>query len=392
MAALLNEKKDVVVGYFNDGYTYAEIIEMLRVKDRVKTSMSTLKRFFRSNRLYKRPLQNRRDEDLVLKQAISEELEGSSGNLGYRRMHRILLTKGLMCRREDVRRFLLELDPVGVNIRRKHRLRRRKYRSRGPGYVWHIDGHDKIKPYGFSIHGCIDGFSRKLIWLEVGPTNKEPDVIARYYLNAVSLYGCPWILKADNGTEHSTIEPLHIALRSLDTDEDTALSSFSYTTSPQNQRIEAYWSILKKDKIGWWKHFFEDLTDLDMFTNSPILKDCIRFCFLPLIRSDLNSIKNDWNVHLIAASNNNTGPRGRPNTMFNLPHLFDSENYCSEVDPIELADLYMCLKPSPVDVSPEFEEFATEVLAGTNFDVPSENVADALRLYIFLLEKILEYS
>uniref|UniRef100_A0A7M5V8C0 HTH-like domain-containing protein n=1 Tax=Clytia hemisphaerica TaxID=252671 RepID=A0A7M5V8C0_9CNID len=139
MAALLNEKKDVVVGYFNDGYTYAEIIEMLRVKDRVKTSMSTLKRFFRSNRLYKRPLQNRRDEDLVLKQAISEELEGSSGNLGYRRMHRILLTKGLMCRREDVRRFLLELDPVGVNIRRKHRLRRRKYRSRGPGYVWHID-------------------------------------------------------------------------------------------------------------------------------------------------------------------------------------------------------------------------------------------------------------
>ena len=30
-----------------------------------------------------------------------------------------------------------------------------------------MDGFDKLKPYGFPIHGCIDGFSRKLLWLEV---------------------------------------------------------------------------------------------------------------------------------------------------------------------------------------------------------------------------------
>ena len=23
--------------------------------------------------------------------------------------------------------------------------------------MWHIDGYDKLKPYGFPIHGCIDG-------------------------------------------------------------------------------------------------------------------------------------------------------------------------------------------------------------------------------------------
>ena len=27
----------------------------------------------------------------------------------------------------------------------------------GPNYLWHMDGNDKLKPYGFSIHGCIDG-------------------------------------------------------------------------------------------------------------------------------------------------------------------------------------------------------------------------------------------
>lgn len=28
----------------------------------------------------------------------------------------------------------------------------------GPNYVWHLDGYDKLKPYGFAIHACIDGF------------------------------------------------------------------------------------------------------------------------------------------------------------------------------------------------------------------------------------------
>lgn len=27
----------------------------------------------------------------------------------------------------------------------------------GPDFVWHLDGYDKLKPYGFAIHGCIDG-------------------------------------------------------------------------------------------------------------------------------------------------------------------------------------------------------------------------------------------
>ena len=27
----------------------------------------------------------------------------------------------------------------------------------GPNYIWHCDGNDKLKKYGFCIHGCIDG-------------------------------------------------------------------------------------------------------------------------------------------------------------------------------------------------------------------------------------------
>ena len=30
----------------------------------------------------------------------------------------------------------------------------------GPNEVWHIDGNDKLKKFGFCIHGCIDGYKK----------------------------------------------------------------------------------------------------------------------------------------------------------------------------------------------------------------------------------------
>ncbi len=26
----------------------------------------------------------------------------------------------------------------------------------GPNHIWHADGYDKLKPYGFPVHGCIE--------------------------------------------------------------------------------------------------------------------------------------------------------------------------------------------------------------------------------------------
>ena len=28
----------------------------------------------------------------------------------------------------------------------------------GPNFIWHIDGYDKMTPFGFTVHGCIDGY------------------------------------------------------------------------------------------------------------------------------------------------------------------------------------------------------------------------------------------
>ena len=47
--------------------------------------------------------------------------------------------------------------------------------------MWHLDGCDKLKRFGFAIHGVIDGCCR-ILWLNVGTTNNDPEVIANYYL------------------------------------------------------------------------------------------------------------------------------------------------------------------------------------------------------------------
>ena len=201
----------VVKDYFKKGYTYTEILEFLKVHHKAKISLSTLKRTLKKLNCFRRPLPGKRADFDEVKEVIGEELYGSGPILGYRRLWSHLNTSGVLVRREDVRLALLELDPQNVDKRRRRRLRRRKYHSPGPNFVWHFDGHDKLKPYGISIHGCIDGYSRRIIWLEVAASNKVPELIAKHYLDAIKqMEGKPKIVKADNGTEHSVIQPLHV--------------------------------------------------------------------------------------------------------------------------------------------------------------------------------------
>jgi hypothetical protein len=58
------------------------------------------------------------------------------------------LQNGFSIPREDVRVMLLHLDPENVESRRSRRLLRRTYFAKGPNYIWHVDGYEKLKPFG----------------------------------------------------------------------------------------------------------------------------------------------------------------------------------------------------------------------------------------------------
>ena len=172
-------------------------------------------------------------------------LEGPDCSRGYRSIWHTLQMNGIRVPRLVVEMLLCEIDPEGVSERR-HRLRRRIYHNLGPNYAWHCDGHNKLKPFGFPIHGCIDGWSRKIIWLYVTLSNNLPSNIAKYYLEAVTACNeCPIDLVTDLGTENGIMAGIHSFFRNDP-------NSHSYVPSPRNQRIEGWWSFLSKNQTSWW--------------------------------------------------------------------------------------------------------------------------------------------
>ena len=92
---------------------------------------------------------------------------------------------GFIIDHESVRLILKELDPYVVEQRARHRFTRRTCISIGPNHTQHIDGYDKLKLFGFAIHGAIDGYNWKILWLFVGSSNNNPKVIAYYFVNCV---------------------------------------------------------------------------------------------------------------------------------------------------------------------------------------------------------------
>ena len=97
------------------------------------------------------------------------------------------MSRGIQYSKEAVRIALNVLDQEGVSRWKSYRLKRQKYRNKGSDNVWHMDDNDKYRPFGFYVHGCIDGFGRKIIWLHNANTNKDPAVIAYYFLKVAEV-------------------------------------------------------------------------------------------------------------------------------------------------------------------------------------------------------------
>ena len=73
--------------------------------------------------------------------------------------------------RSQVRLTLRHLFPDEAKDRGKRKLQRREYNAHGAKYALHVDGGDKLKPYGFPYWLAIDGWSRYIIKLQVVDSN-----------------------------------------------------------------------------------------------------------------------------------------------------------------------------------------------------------------------------
>ena len=384
---VLNDRNSVITSYFNLGLSYTEIAAFLASFHGVVLSVRQLKRILR--RLGRRRRLNPSDAGDVLN-AIICELSGSGSIIGYRAMHqRMRDNHGLIVTRETVRQVFRIVDPDGVEARLKHRHTRRNYKVRGPNDRWHIDGYDKLKPFGFCVHGAIDGYSRRILWLEVSCSNNDPTIIVKYYVDYVrQVSGTARVVRGDKGTENTHVATIQRYLRALQDDSFSGDNSFIYGKSTSNQRIESWWSQLRRGCADWWISYFKDLEYRGLCCNENIIHvECLKFCFMSLIQTELHEVAKLWNTHFIRPSHNENSPSGRPDTLYCIPEATGTANYLVNVEniDIEIVNELCCQERSTC--LPEFEELALIVMEERGLSYPN-NHTDAKHLYLELLNDL----
>ncbi len=376
--------EDIIRGYFKKNYSYKTILKLLEKYHGIKISRSTL-----LNRLKEYGLQRRRnvvDRDRV-RQCTVQEVDGSGGNLGYRAMWRRLQSKhGVQVPRLVVQNILRQVDPEGSKLRRANRLRRRSYLNPGPNYCWHTDGYDKLKPYGFPIHGCIDGFSRKIIWLKIVRSNNDPCVVGKLFYDAISnLQFCPTLLRTDRGTENGIMASAQSFLRQNHTDELSGLKAHRYGSSHSNQRVEAWWAMLRRSWSDWWINFFKDLVARGILdTSNPLHLECLWYCFSPVMKKELEEVKDSWNCHYVCKSRYHT-QAGIPNQLYLLPEAVGADDYKKLYEARDLLDIEDSVNVSTENNS-EYQEYFV-YSAGMLGLGQAQTWRDALTTYKRLLQE-----
>lgn len=71
------------------------------------------------------------------------------------------------------------------------------------GPILFLDGHHSLIRWSFVVHGCIDGFSRTIIFLQCSPNNLSETVLS-LFLNAIEKDGGLWPsrIRVDKGVEN----------------------------------------------------------------------------------------------------------------------------------------------------------------------------------------------
>lgn len=321
--------------------------------------------------------------------AILLELKGSATNFGYRSMwKRLKRVYKLKVKQKTVMKALKIIDPEGVEGRSRYKLKRRIYNVPGPNYIWHADNHDKLKRFGFAIYGCIDGYSKKITFIEVSNTNNNPAVIGSYYLKAIETYGfLPTLIRTDKGTEATLMEDMHMALRYAHEDNFSGTKSFLRGKSTRNQRIESYWRQFRQHMGDFYTDLFKKMEQdnlLDVYNVMHI--ECLRYCFEIVIKEDIMLTMREWNEHRVRSQNNRNIVGGIPNVLFECPEMFGATDYQKPLNLDHVAYLKQHTE-EPYLVSSIFKQFVDDLL---QMAPRPSNAEDAFNLYIKLLDAIEE--
>ena len=101
--------------------------------------------------------------------------------------------------------------------------------------------------------------------------------------------------------------------------------SFLYASSTRSQRIEAFWSRLKRYKLSLYIDFFTDMTINGIFKpDNKLHEELLLFVFMPILQKELNEFLMIWNSRNVRQSV--AAPGGVPDVQFHMPGTLGFQN------------------------------------------------------------------
>ncbi|XP_034540611.1 uncharacterized protein LOC117813717 [Notolabrus celidotus] len=383
-----SERNAMIQLLFNNGFKQREISSMLASFGH-KISERHLRRVLQLLGLRRRSHQRPITE---IQNAVESEIRHCSPEQGIRAMlRRVRDVRGVRpCYRDDVAKVMRDLDASGLQRRSpgKKKIQRRNYISCGPNDTWHIDGNDKLKFFGMWIHLGIDGFSRKVLWLKVGTSNRKQRFVARYFYDAVQEHGgCPQLIRSDRGKENLVVGQMQMAFHMRELGNQ-AWKCFRMGTSVHNQRAECFNSILKRTWIKKWLTTFEAMMESGILElDNPVHINCLQYTHLLLFQEELETERALWNTHDIRKQRHAPGPFGKPDLLYTSPPPgFAEMLYTVDTDLLDHAKDIISEKDEPSMVAnSEFREMCQIILGKSQFP---RTVEGCLAAYLMVVKEL----
>ena len=268
--------------------------------------------------------------------AVKKELDGPGRLLGYRAMnHKLRTEHNVQVSRHLVHNVMAELDPEGLearNLQKKKKKPKGNFTSEGPLWVVSLDGHDKLcgfqnSTFPLGVYGCIDTFSRKVLFLNVCYSISNPLLIGRMYLKYLfDTEMLPVNLRMDRGTETGKLATIHVYLLNQHGLMDDPTDSIIYGPSTSN-KIERWWRDLHERLEVFFK---EQLTVLlrrreyDPLNSTD--RQLLAYVFIPIFQRECDIFVKYWNSHRIRGQDKVELPTGVPEHMFSFPEQYGGKN------------------------------------------------------------------
>jgi len=184
-----------------------------------------------------------------------------------------------------------QLEPLPIG----NRLKRRQYKVRGPGSLFHIDTHHKLgRKYGIVIHGCTDGYSKLCIYCRANDANNSESAL-NFFVSGCNRVMFPSRVRTDRGTENVKIWQYMNDLRGV------SHKPVFKGPSTNNTRIERFWGYLTQGfVVKKYRTIFETMEEdgvLNLDNDNEMY--LLHLVYLPRVEKDLKEFVETYNNHRI---------------------------------------------------------------------------------------------